>query len=157
MLDETLMYSAAYFETPDTSLHEASIAKLELVCDKLDLHADDHVIEIGAGWGGFALHAATMRGCRVTTTTISAEQHAHTTEQVARAGLGDRVTVLASDCRDLSGKYTALVSLEMIEAVGWKHFGTFLGKCSDLLEPDGRMLLQAITLVAEPAHTAATI
>ena len=140
MLDETLMYSAAYFETPDTSLHEASIAKLELVCDKLDLHADDHVIEIGAGWGGFALHAATTRGCRVTTTTISAEQHAHATELVARAGLGDRVTVLASDYRDLSGRYTALVSLEMIEAVGWKHFGTFLGKCSDLLEPDGRML-----------------
>ena len=146
MLDETLMYSAAYFQTPDTSLHEASIAKLELVCDKLDLHADDHVIEIGAGWGGFALHAATTRGCRVTTTTISAEQHAHATELVARAGLGDRVTVLASDYRDLSGKYTALVSLEMIEAVGWKHFGTFLGKCSDLLEPDGRMLLQAITI-----------
>lgn len=146
MLDETLMYSAAYFETPETTLHEASIAKLELVCDKLDLHAEDHVIEIGAGWGGFALHAATTRGCRVTTTTISAEQHAHATEHVARAGLGDRVTVLASDYRDLSGKYTALVSLEMIEAVGWRHFGTFLGKCSDLLEPDGRMLLQAITI-----------
>src|SRR5512144_1553918 len=130
MLDETLMYSAAYFETPETSLHEASIAKIEL----------------GAGWGGFAVHAATTRGCRVTTTTISAEQHAHATEHVARAGLGDRVTVLASDYRDLSGKYTALVSLEMIEAVGWKHFGTFLNKCSDLLEPDGRMLLQAITI-----------
>jgi cyclopropane-fatty-acyl-phospholipid synthase len=146
MLDETMMYSASYFRTPETSLHEASIAKLELVCDKLDLRAEDHVIEIGAGWGGFAIHAATTRGCRVTTTTISAEQHAYVTEHVARAGLGDRVTVLASDYRDLSGRYTALVSLEMIEAVGWKHFGTFLGACSDLLEADGRMLLQAITM-----------
>jgi cyclopropane-fatty-acyl-phospholipid synthase len=146
MLDETMMYSAAYFEAPESSLHDASLAKLELVCDKLDLRADDHVVEIGAGWGGFAIHAATTRGCRVTTTTISADQHAHATERVARAGLGDRVTVLESDYRDLSGEYTALVSLEMIEAVGWKHFGTFFAKCSDLLAPDGRMLLQAITI-----------
>jgi cyclopropane-fatty-acyl-phospholipid synthase len=141
-----MMYSAAYFETPETSLHDASIAKLDLVCDKLDLRAEDHVIEIGSGWGGFAIHAATTRGCRVTTTTISAEQHAHATERVARAGLGHRVTVLGSDYRDLSGQYTALVSLEMIEAVGWKHFGTFFAKCSDLLAPEGRMLLQAITI-----------
>jgi cyclopropane-fatty-acyl-phospholipid synthase len=146
MLDETMMYSAAYFDAPEISLHDASLAKLELVCDKLDLHADDHVIEIGAGWGGFAIHAATTRGCRVTTTTISAEQHAHATERVAREGLSDRVTVLESDYRDLSGEYTALVSLEMIEAVGWKHFGTFFAKCNDLLAPDGRMLLQAITV-----------
>ena len=146
MLDETMMYSAAYFRTPGTSLREASIAKLELVCEKLDLHADDNVIEVGGGWGGFAIYAATTRGCRVTTTTISAEQHVHATELVARAGLGGRVTVLSSDYRDLTGTYTALVSLEMIEAVGWKHFGTFLGKCSDLLEHDGRMLLQAITI-----------
>jgi cyclopropane-fatty-acyl-phospholipid synthase len=146
MLDETMMYSAAYFETPDAPLQDASIAKLELVCDKLGLRNDDHVIEIGAGWGGFAIHAAMTRGCRVTTTTISAEQHAYATERVARAGLGDRVTVLGSDYRDLTGEYTALVSLEMIEAVGWKHFGTFFSKCSDLLAPDGRMLLQAITI-----------
>jgi cyclopropane-fatty-acyl-phospholipid synthase len=146
MLDETMMYSAAYFETSQTSLHHASIAKLELVCDKLDLRAEDHVIEIGTGWGGFAIHAATTRGCRVTTTTISAEQHAYTTACVKRAGLCDRVTVLGSDYRDLSGRYTALVSLEMIEAVGWKHFGTFFAKCSDLLTPEGRMLLQAITI-----------
>ena len=146
MLDETMMYSAAYFETPETSLHSASIAKLELVCDKLDLRAEDHVIEIGAGWGGFATYAATTRGCRVTTTTISAEQHALATERVARMGLRDRVTVLGSDYRELSGEYTALVSLEMIEAVGWKHFGTFFTRCSDLLAPAGRMLLQAITI-----------
>ena len=89
MLDETMMYSAAYFETPETSLQDASIAKLELVCDKLDLRPGDHVIEIGAGWGGFAIHAATMRGCRVTTTTISAERHAYATARVRRAGLCD--------------------------------------------------------------------
>jgi cyclopropane-fatty-acyl-phospholipid synthase len=146
MLDETMMYSAAYFEAPEVSLYDASLAKLELVCDKLGLRSGDHVIEIGAGWGGFAVHAAATRGCRVTTTTISAEQHAHATERVARAGLGHLVTVLESDYRDLSGEYTALVSLEMIEAVGWKHFGTFFAKCSDLLAPDGRMLLQAITI-----------
>jgi cyclopropane-fatty-acyl-phospholipid synthase len=146
MLDDTMMYSAAYFETAETSLHDASIAKLELVCDKLDLRAGDHVIEIGAGWGGFAIHAAMTRGCRVTTTTISAEQHAYATERVARTGLRDRVTVLGSDYRDLTGEYTALVSLEMIEAVGWRHFGTFFTKCSDLLAPEGRMLLQAITI-----------
>ena len=146
MLDDTMMYSAAYFETAETSLHDASIAKLELVCDKLDLRADDHVIEIGAGWGAFAIHAAATRGCRVTTTTISAEQHAYATERVARMGLRDRVTVLGSDYRDLTGEYTALVSLEMIEAVGWRHFGTFFTKCSDLLAPEGRMLLQAITI-----------
>jgi cyclopropane-fatty-acyl-phospholipid synthase len=110
------------------------------------LRAEDHVIEIGSGWGGFAIHAATTRGCRVTTTTISAEQHALATERVARAGMGHRVTVLGSDYRDLSGEYTAVVSLEMIEAVGWKHFGTFFAKCSDLLAPEGRMLLQAITI-----------
>jgi cyclopropane-fatty-acyl-phospholipid synthase len=146
MLGETMMYSAAYFRTPQTSLRDATIAKLEMVCDKLDLQAADHVIEIGAGWGGFAIHAAKTRGCRVTTTTISAEQHAHATQSVARAGVADRVTVLGSDYRDLSGEYTALVSLEMIEAVGWKHFGTFFAKCSDLLAADGRMLLQAITI-----------
>ena len=146
LLDETMMYSAAYFDSPEMTLRDASIAKLELVCEKLGLTADDHVIEIGTGWGGFAIHAAATRGCRVTTTTISEEQRAYAIEQVARAGVSDRVTVLGADYRDLSGSYTALVSLEMIEAVGWKHFGTFFSTCSELLEPDGRMLLQAITI-----------
>jgi cyclopropane-fatty-acyl-phospholipid synthase len=146
MLDRTMMYSCALFERPGMTLEEASLAKLERVCERLALGPDDHVVEIGTGWGGFAVHAAATRGCRVTTTTISREQHDWAVEQVRRAGLEDRVTVLLEDYRDLTGTYDKLVSLEMIEAVGWRHFGTFFEKCSSLLAPDGLMLLQAITI-----------
>jgi cyclopropane-fatty-acyl-phospholipid synthase len=146
MLDPTMMYSCALFERPGMSLEEASLAKLERVCERLRLGPDDHVIEIGTGWGGFAVHAAATRGCRVTTTTISREQHDWAVEAVRRAGVEDRVTVLLEDYRDLGGSYDKLVSLEMIEAVGWRHFGTFFAKCSSLLAPDGLMLLQAITI-----------
>ena len=104
------------------------------------------MIEIGTGWGGFAAYAASTRGCRVTTTTISAEQHAYTVARVREAGLDDRVTVLRSDYRDLQGRYDKLVSIEMIEAVGWQHIGTFFHRCSRLLHPHGAMLLQAITI-----------
>ena len=104
------------------------------------------MLEIGTGWGGFALYAASTRGCEVTTTTISREQREYALAQVARAGLGDRVSVLLEDYRDLRGRYDKLVSIEMIEAVGWQHFGTFFAQCSQLLEPDGAMLLQAITI-----------
>jgi cyclopropane-fatty-acyl-phospholipid synthase len=128
------------------SLHEAALAKLERVCEKLDLQPDDHVLEIGSGWGAFALYAARTRGCRVTTTTISREQHRHAARQIGRAGLQDRVEVLLEDYRDLRGRYDKLVSIEMIEAVGWRHFGTFFDCCSRLLAPDGAMLLQAITI-----------
>jgi cyclopropane-fatty-acyl-phospholipid synthase len=146
MLDPTMMYSCAVFDRPGITLEEASRAKLERVCERLDLGPDDHVVEIGTGWGGFAVHAAATRGCRVTTTTISREQHAAAVDRVRRAGLEDRVTVLLEDYRDLQGTYDKLVSLEMIEAVGWRHFGTFFEKCSSLLAPDGLMLLQAITI-----------
>jgi cyclopropane-fatty-acyl-phospholipid synthase len=146
MLDPTMMYSCALFERPEMSLEEASRAKLERVCERLRLGPDDHVIEIGTGWGGFAVHAAVTRGCRVTTTTISREQHDWAVQAVRRAGVEDRVTILLEDYRDLSGTYDKLVSLEMIEAVGWRHFGTFFEKCSSLLAPDGLMLLQAITI-----------
>ena len=128
------------------TLEQASIAKLELVCDKLALGPDDHVLEIGTGWGGFAVHAAATRGCRVTTTTLSTEQRAHAQARVRAAGVEDRVAVLARDYRELEGRYDKLVSIEMIEAVGWKDFGTFFERCSDLLEPNGAMLLQAITI-----------
>ena len=104
------------------------------------------MLEIGTGWGGFAIHAAATRGCRVTTTTLSKEQRAHALARVREAGLEDRVTVLARDYRELDGRYDKLVSIEMIEAVGWKDFGTFFERCSDLLEPNGAMLLQAITI-----------
>jgi cyclopropane-fatty-acyl-phospholipid synthase len=146
MLDPTMMYSCALFERPGMTLEEASTAKLERVCERLGLGSDDHVVEIGTGWGGFAVHAAGTRGCRVTTTTISREQHDWAVERVREAGLEHLVTVLLEDYRDLDGTYDKLVSLEMIEAVGWRHFGTFFAKCSSLLAPDGLMLLQAITI-----------
>lgn len=146
MLDPTMSYSCALFERPNMSLEEASFAKLEHVCRKLDLGPDDHLLEIGSGWGALALHAAAVHGARVTTTTISREQHAYTSEQVRRAGLEDRVDVLLEDYRDLRGSYDKLVSIEMIEAVGWRHFGTFFARCSELLAPGGTMLLQAITI-----------
>jgi cyclopropane-fatty-acyl-phospholipid synthase len=145
-LDDTMMYSCAIFESPETSLEEASLAKLERVCSTLALGPDDHVLEIGTGWGGFALYAAEHYGCRVTTTTISAEQHAYATERIREAGLEDRVTVLAKDYRDLDGQYDKLVSLEMIEAVGWQYFPTFFRRCSELVADDGAMLLQAIVI-----------
>jgi cyclopropane-fatty-acyl-phospholipid synthase len=146
MLDPTMMYSCALFEREGMSLHEASVAKLERVCDRLQLGPEDHVLEIGTGWGGFALHAAASRGCRVTTTTISRQQHDHALARVQAAGLEDRVTVLERDYRDLRGRYDKLVSIEMIEAVGWQHIGTFFRRCSQLLTPHGAMLLQAIVI-----------
>jgi cyclopropane-fatty-acyl-phospholipid synthase len=146
MLDPTMSYSCALFERPGMSLEQASVAKLERVCEQLDLRASDEVIEIGTGWGAFALHAASTRGCRVTTTTISAAQHAYTVARVRQAGLEHLVTVLLRDYRDLEGRYDKLVSIEMIEAVGWEQIGTFFSRCSRLLRPDGAMLLQAITI-----------
>ena len=145
-LDSTMMYSCAVFERPEATLEEASVAKLERVCAKLDLGPQDHVLEIGTGWGGFAVHAAGRYGCRVTTTTISREQHAYAVEKVREAGLGDRVTVLEKDYRDLRGSYDKLVSIEMIEAVGWQYLPTFFRCCSGLLADDGAMLLQAIVI-----------
>ncbi len=146
MLDPTMSYSCAVFDEPGMTLEQASVRKLELVCEKLDLGPGDRVIEIGTGWGGFAIHAASNHGCHVTTTTISREQHDYAVERIHALGLEDRITVLMQDYRDLTGRYDKLVSIEMIEAVGWQHMGTFFRKCSDLLEPDGAMLLQAITI-----------
>jgi len=145
-LDETMMYSCAYFERPDATLVEASLAKLERVCRKLELGPSDHVLEIGSGWGGFALYAAERYGCRVTTTTISPRQHAYASARVRSAGLQDRVTVLLADYRDLHGSYDKIVSIEMIEAVGWQYYGAFFERCSRLLRAEGAMLLQAIVI-----------
>jgi cyclopropane-fatty-acyl-phospholipid synthase len=146
MLDETMMYSCALFERPDMSLAEASRAKLDLVCRKLGLGPSNHVIEIGTGWGGFAIHAAGRYGCRVTTTTISPSQYELARERVRAAGLDDRVTVLLEDYRDLRGQFDRLVSIEMIEAIGHKQFGEFFRRSAELLTRDGRMLLQSITI-----------
>jgi cyclopropane-fatty-acyl-phospholipid synthase len=145
-LDPKMMYSCAYFETPESSLEEAATAKLDRICRKLELSASDSVIEIGTGWGGFAIHAASHYGCHVTTTTISRQQYEYAKEAVADAGLEDRITLLFQDYRDLDGRFDKLVSIEMIEAVGHEFHDTFFKKCCDLLKPDGQMLLQAITI-----------
>jgi cyclopropane-fatty-acyl-phospholipid synthase len=152
MLDETMTYSCALFAQPGMSLEEAQLAKLERVCRTLELHRGDRVLEIGSGWGSFAMHAAATRGCHVTTTTISAEQHRYVRNRVASEGLGDLVTVLDRDYRDLRGRYDKVVSIEMIEAVGWRGFAPFLRRCARLLEPDGAMLLQAITIDDHAFH-----
>ena len=145
-LDQRMMYSSAIFEHADTSLETASVAKLDRICRKLNLSPRDHVLEIGTGWGGFAIYAAENYGCRVTTTTISKEQHDFAKSAIAKAGLGDRITLLQSDYRDLDGKYDKLVSIEMIEAVGHEFHDTFFSKCCELLRKDGLMMLQAITI-----------
>ncbi|MDH3287049.1 MAG: cyclopropane-fatty-acyl-phospholipid synthase family protein [Betaproteobacteria bacterium] len=145
-LDETLMYSCALFECPEMTLAQASTAKLDAICRKLALSAQDHVLEIGTGWGGFALHAAAHYGCRVTTTTISPGQHELANARVRAAGLGHRITVLLEDYRDLKGSYDKLVSIEMIEAIGHQYFAEFFRRCAERLIPGGRMLLQSITI-----------
>jgi cyclopropane-fatty-acyl-phospholipid synthase len=146
MLDLTMSYSCAIFERHGMTLEQAQVAKLERICERLDLGSNDRVIEIGSGWGAFALYAARTRGCHVTTTTISREQYEYVLEQVRGAGLESKVTVLLDDYRELRGRYDKLVSIEMIEAVGWRQFGTFFAACSQLLAADGAMLLQAITI-----------
>ena len=145
-LDENLMYSSALYERESDSLETASTRKLDRICRKLALTANDHVVEIGTGWGGFAIHAAKHYGCRVTTTTISKEQHALATERVAAAGLGDRIELLLEDYRELGGRYDRLVSIEMIEAIGHQYLDTYFSKVGHLLKPDGAALIQAITI-----------
>ena len=145
-LDETMAYSCGIFERPKTSMYEASIAKFDAACRKLQLRTNDHLLEIGTGWGGLAIYAARNYGCRVTTTTISRAQYELARERVAAAGLADRVELLLADYRDLTGNYDKLVSIEMVEAVGHQFLETYLAKCSSLLKPQGAMLLQAITI-----------
>jgi cyclopropane-fatty-acyl-phospholipid synthase len=146
MLDPTMTYSCGYFAEDNMSLEGAQRAKFELIAAKLQLGPDDHVIEIGTGWGGFAIHAAERHGCRVTTTTISEAQRSLAEKRVAEHGLADRVTVLGADYRDLTGRYDALVSVEMIEAVDWRRHDQFFTTCGRLLTGEGRMALQAITI-----------
>ncbi|MFV0527080.1 MAG: class I SAM-dependent methyltransferase [Acidimicrobiales bacterium] len=143
-LDETMTYSAGIFPSPSASLADASRAKYDRLIAKLGITSDHHVLEVGTGWGGFAVRAASRVGCRVTTTTISAEQHREATARVAAAGLDDRVTVLAADWRDLKGRYDRVVSIEMIEAVHWRHYRSFFRVLGDRLRPHGLIGLQAI-------------
>jgi cyclopropane-fatty-acyl-phospholipid synthase len=145
-LDETMTYSCGIFERAGSTLTEASVAKYDRICRKLGLRPDDHVLEIGTGWGGFAVHAAAKYGCRVTTTTISRRQFEYAARRIREEGLEDRVELLLSDYRDLSGRFDKLVSIEMIEAVGHQYLETFFRQCSERLTTDGMMLLQAITI-----------
>ncbi len=145
-LDPTMMYSSAIYTEEAQTLELAAEEKLAEICRQLELSPDDHLLEIGTGWGGMAIYAATHYGCRVTTTTISAEQYAHAVERVKALGLEDRVTVLCEDYRDLQGSYDKLVSIEMIEAVGHEFYDSYFQCCSKLLKPHGKMVIQAITM-----------
>ena len=145
-LDRTMGYSCGIFEHKDCTLHEAQVAKFERICRKLALQEQDHVVEIGGGWGGFALHAARNYGCRVTTTTISENQYHYMQHLFAESGMADRIKVLKQDYRKLTGRFDKLVSIEMIEAVGHHFLDTFFDCCCRLLKPDGMMALQAITI-----------
>ena len=145
-LDPSLMYSSAVFDREGMTLEQASQRKLQLICEKLELGADDHLIEIGTGWGGMAIYAAKHTGCRVTTTTISQEQFDLAKARIEAEGLQDRITLLFKDYRDLEGHYDKLVSIEMIEAIGHQFQDTYFAKCASLLKPGGKALIQAITI-----------
>lgn len=153
-LDPTMMYSSAIFDTPQMSLEQASISKLDRICRKLDLNENDHVLEIGTGWGGFAIHAAGRYGCKVTTTTISQAQFDLAVERVRNAGLQDKVNILLKDYRELEGQFDKLVSIEMIEAVGHQYYDTYFAACAKLLKPEGMMLLQGITIADQRYESA---
>lgn len=153
-LDPTMMYSSGVFENPDDSMEQASIAKLDRICQKLQLDEKDHLLEIGTGWCGFAVYAAKNYGCHVTTTTISQQQYEYAEQRIKQEGLQDRITLLCEDYRSLTGKFDKLVSIEMIEAVGHEYHKTYFQHCSDLLKPEGMMLLQSIT-IADQRYQAA--
>jgi len=150
-LDDTMMYSSAVFAHPSQDLYEASLNKLEIICQQLQLKESDHLLEIGSGWGAMAIYAAQHYGCRVTTVTISQEQYAHAQARIEAEGLSGRITLLLKDYRelvdhDMLGQFDKLVSIEMIEAVGADFQADYFRICSDLLKPGGRALIQAITI-----------
>ncbi len=150
-LDPSMTYSCGYFESSDSTMEEASIAKMERACRKLELKASDHLLEIGTGWGSMAIYAASHFGCKVTTTTISKEQFSLAVERVEEAGLSDQITVLLEDYRKLTGEYDKLISIEMIEAIGHQYFDEYFATCQRLLKPEGLMCLQSIT-IADPFY-----
>jgi cyclopropane-fatty-acyl-phospholipid synthase len=149
-----MMYSAAVFPDAASSLEQASLYKIERICKQLQLQPQDHLLEIGTGWGGLALYAAQRYGCRVTTTTISREQYEYSKLRIEAAGLSDRIELLLCDYRELAGQYDKLVSVEMIEAVGHEYYRVYFEKCAQLLKPTGLMLIQAIT-IADQRYQAA--
>ena len=146
-LDPKMMYSSGVYPRHDAPLETAATHKLDVICQKLGLQPGMHLVEIGTGWGGLAIHAAQNYGVKVTTTTISDAQHDFAAQRIAKAGLEDQITLLKKDYRDLDGQYDRLVSVEMIEAVGHQYLDTFFSKCRSLIKPEGLMLIQAITIV----------
>lgn len=145
-LDKGMMYSSAIFENPTLSIDDASLTKIKTICDKLELKPSDHLLEIGTGWGSFAIYAAQNFKCKITTTTISREQFNYVTNRVSTLGLQEQITVQFKDYRELNGQFDKLVSIEMIEAVGLNNLNTYFNVCSRLLKPDGIMVIQAITI-----------
>ncbi|MEX2431563.1 MAG: cyclopropane-fatty-acyl-phospholipid synthase family protein [Dehalococcoidia bacterium] len=145
-LDETMTYSSAVFERPDQSLADAQRNKYCRMCEQADITSADHVLEIGTGWGGFAMFAAQTYGCKVTTVTISGEQYALATERIKDAGLSHLVDVRMQDYREITGEYDKIISIEMFEAVGAEYFETFFMKCSEFLKPGGKLVMQVITV-----------
>ncbi len=145
-LDRNMMYSAAIFPELSSDIEDAAAYKLKHICERLNLDSNDHLLEIGTGWGGLAIYAAKHYGCKVTTTTISKEQHRYAEAWIEREGLQDQITLLQKDYRDLTGKYDKLVSIEMIEAVGHEYYSSYFSQCSALLKENGLMLIQAITI-----------
>lgn len=146
MLDSNMMYSSAIYTDQHNTLELASSHKLDVICQKLDLNENDQLIEIGTGWGGFAIHAASHYGCHVTTTTISQQQYTYARQRIKQLGLDHKITLLQKDYRDLDGQYDKLVSIEMIEAVGQENLDSYFNKCCELLKSDGIMCIQAITI-----------
>ncbi|WP_371378002.1 class I SAM-dependent methyltransferase [Thalassotalea aquiviva] len=145
-LDPEMMYSSAIYPNNNSTLAEAQLHKLKRICDQLELSADDHLLEIGTGWGGLAIFAAQHYGCKVTTTTISDAQFAYAQERVKEKGLEQQITLLKKDYRELEGQFDKVVSVEMIEAVGYEFMSSFFKQCNDRLKPGGKLLIQAITI-----------
>jgi cyclopropane-fatty-acyl-phospholipid synthase len=144
-LDPSMTYSSAYFENESTPLAEAQAEKYDRLCRKLKLKPHDHVLEIGSGWGGNAIHIAKNYGCRVTTVTISEEQYKYASERIEREGLSDKISILLSDYRTIKGQFDKIVSIEMLEAVGHNFLEVYFRKCHELLKKDGVLALQVIT------------
>jgi len=154
ILDPSMMYSCALYEPSDISLDQAATKKIHHICNKLQLKSTDHVLEIGSGWGGFAIYAAQEYGCKITTTTISDKQYAFVKNKIKQAGLENQIELLNQDYRKLSGQYDKLVSIEMIEAVGHNYFDTFFQQCNRLIKPEGLFFLQAIVINDQAYDTA---
>lgn len=151
-LDPTMLYSSAIYPNASASLHEASLYKMDHICRRLGLTSSDHLLEIGTGWGGMAIHAAKTTGCKVTTVTISKEQYEHARAWVEREGLSEQIDVQLKDYRDIDGEFDKLLSIEMIEAVGYQYYGEYFTQCSKLLKNTGKMLIQAITIADQRYH-----